>query len=365
MEEKRFPPLPPTLQELDEANAALTGGSTLTNRREEYEAVQAALDEEFPDRPLKRIDPSITAIEQRIDAESVATDPTSRDSNDEHQTREAFQGSTVEKQLEAGRKALETFRAALLPSPEQAAGLPKSPRNPVSKLPEPVTPLRTGVVRAPKPPSEVGGFGVYHGSKTTVVPSDLPPYYPASLEIGTRIILAKAAQKYPEQSQAAQMCKYIISEVTPHRCSAVSNSGEKPESVLLSVAELLRFIREQNCFASEKSQVEQNTLKSAEWLALLTELERVKIGTHKIIKNAQPANGFDHSDDYRSIRFDGEGFILTPNQALVVEALHEAHKQGTYSIESVPKTEQRCMIIVLRDIGRVVPTPFCSTTSRP
>jgi hypothetical protein len=76
MEEKRFPPLPPTLQELDEAYAALTGRSTLTNSREGYEAVQAALDGEFPDRPLKKIDPAITAIEQlpiaRLETEAPA-----------------------------------------------------------------------------------------------------------------------------------------------------------------------------------------------------------------------------------------------------------------------------------------------------
>jgi excisionase family DNA binding protein len=74
------------------------------------------------------------------------------------------------------------------------------------------------------------------------------------------------------------MSRYIISQLTPHCCTAVGSQKEQPKSVLLSVEELLRLIRRQNCSASENSQVEQETLKSAEWLKLMTELERAKIG---------------------------------------------------------------------------------------
>jgi hypothetical protein len=106
------------------------------------------------------------------------------------------------------------------------------------------------------------------------VPPDLPLYYPGTLSFRTKIILSEAAQKFPEQSQTAEMCKYIISQLTPYCCNAVRSQAEKPGSVLDGVEELLRLIRRRNCSASEILHVEQNTLKSAEWLELVTELDR-------------------------------------------------------------------------------------------
>lgn len=39
---------------------------------------------------------------------------------------------------------------------------------------------------------------------------------------------------------------------------------------------------------------------------------------------------FIHSDDYTSVRANGQSFLLTTNQSMVIRALHEAHKRKTY-----------------------------------
>jgi len=237
---------------------------------------------------------------------------------------------------------LETFRAALLPSPEQAAGLPKSPRNPVSKLPEPVTPLRTGVVRAPKPPSEVGGRGTYLGFNPTEVPTDLPPYYPATLEIRTKIILSQAAQKFPKQSHTAEMCRYIVAQLTPYCCMAVVSQAEQPTSVLFGVEQLLRLVRRMNCSTSEILQVEQDTLKSAEWINLVTELDGAKVGeTNKKTQTQSDSRAlgegsteFKPSDDYCFLSYQGEEYALTKTAGKIVKLLHEAHLNGKVGVGS-------------------------------
>jgi len=43
----------------------------------------------------------------------------------------------------------------------------------------------------------------------------------------------------------------------------------------------------------------------------------------------QPATGFRHSDDYRSVWKDGQKFILTTSQAAVIECLHENYENET------------------------------------
>lgn len=41
-------------------------------------------------------------------------------------------------------------------------------------------------------------------------------------------------------------------------------------------------------------------------------------------------DNFTHNDDYSSVRLNGQPYVLTTNQALVIEALHQAYKNKTY-----------------------------------
>lgn len=56
---------------------------------------------------------------------------------------------------------------------------------------------------------------------------------------------------------------------------------------------------------------------------------------------------FKHSVDYRSIRWKGEDYSLTPRQAQIVQMLHEAHLDGTpglsnaYILEGLEATTSR------------------------
>lgn len=48
--------------------------------------------------------------------------------------------------------------------------------------------------------------------------------------------------------------------------------------------------------------------------------------------NPPSSTSFAHSDDYRSINFNGKPYDLTRNQATIVRILHEAYQRGTPTI---------------------------------
>jgi hypothetical protein len=135
----------------------------------------------------------------------------------------------------------------------------------VTQAPAPIQPLRVGgITRAPKP---------------TQLPPDCPLYYPNELKTKTQVIFAEAVRKYPEQTQALELCKYVISEMTPVFRAAVEDGTMKPYQVLSDsgMGGLLHSLLLFNCdHDDERFRLGQELRKSDEWLKLARVIDETK-----------------------------------------------------------------------------------------
>jgi hypothetical protein len=137
------------------------------------------------------------------------------------------------------------------------------------------------VTQAPPPPREVGGLGAtYSRSKPTQIPPDFPVYFPKELKARTALILAEAVRKFQYQTQTLELCKHVISEMTPHFCEAVANGTMKASMVLEEglggMGDLVRWLLVHNDdgphsgwgLSNEAYRLQEEARKSDEWLRL-------------------------------------------------------------------------------------------------
>lgn len=200
-----------------------------------------------------------------------------------------------QKQIEAGRKALENARQALNPS-QDVASTPiaeaqtltreKKAHKPKPKLPEPIRPVSTGftsvsLTKAPAPPREVGGLGLApYQPKPAEVPHDPPMYFPSDLWPQTNVILLKAQRRFPIQTQTVELCKHIVLEMAPLFVEAVKAGKMKAANVLREhgggMEDLLHHLLVCNDpgpqsgwgISNAAYRLGQEVRKSAEWLEL-------------------------------------------------------------------------------------------------
>lgn len=104
---------------------------------------------------------------------------------------------------------------------------------------------RVGMVTQSLAPShEVGGLGArYSVPKATQIPPDFMPYFPNHLKPKTQVVLAEAIRKFPEQKQTLELCRYVISEMTPVFRAAVEAGTIKPEQAFSESGMEAYFIR--------------------------------------------------------------------------------------------------------------------------
>jgi hypothetical protein len=158
----------------------------------------------------------------------------------------------------------------------QQAGASKLPENFENRgLPPDGSPKKTvHLTKAPPPPSEVGGRGVIHGPKPTEIPRDLPVNYPRALVARTFVIIGEAVKKFPVQTQTLELCRYVISELTPHFREALQAKAFQQDQALSTMHDLLHDLVVHNCGDGKRSEVEQEVRKSDEWLTLAREIAR-------------------------------------------------------------------------------------------
>ena len=131
------------------------------------------------------------------------------------------------------------------------------------------------VTQAPAPIQPLRGGGIRRAPKPTEIPPDCPLYYPNELKTKTQVIFAEAVRKYTEQTQAPELCKYVISEMTPVFRAAVEDGTMKPDQVLSDsgMAGLLHSLLVYNCdHDTERFRLGQELRKSDEWLMLAKEI---------------------------------------------------------------------------------------------
>lgn len=125
--------------------------------------------------------------------------------------------------------------------------------------PEPITPISGSGDSGMPPPRP----------RPTQMPHDYPPYYPNHLKPRTTVIIGEALKKFPDQTQTLQLCKHVISELTPHICAAAHNNTLRADLALFEMKSLLPYLLVANCDdSSERFHLEQEIMNSDEWVKL-------------------------------------------------------------------------------------------------
>jgi hypothetical protein len=117
--------------------------------------------------------------------------------------------------------------------------------------------------------------------KSTQALLDFPPYYPSDLIPLTTVVIGQAIRKFPAQTQTLDLCKYVVSELTPHLCTAVRGGILSSSSVALSrMSELLHYLLVANCeHESERFQLKQEIARADEWTKLAGEVRKTSAPT--------------------------------------------------------------------------------------
>ncbi len=148
---------------------------------------------------------------------------------------------------------------------------PELPGSQVRKLFSPITPVR-GSGMAPYP------------AKATQIPPDFLPYFPNGLIARTVVILTEAVRKFPLQTQALELCKYAISEMTPLFREAVETGTLRTDQVFFDsgMGGLLHSLLVYNCdHDGGRVRLGQEARKSDEWLRLAVEVAEASAGQAK------------------------------------------------------------------------------------
>jgi hypothetical protein len=94
-------------------------------------------------------------------------------------------------------------------------------------------PMPARVSQAPLPGARLPGTWTPTHVKPTEVPANPPTNFPGELWPNTCVILAEAVQKFPDRRrQMPELCKHVISEMTPVYCGAVVDGTMKADEVL-------------------------------------------------------------------------------------------------------------------------------------
>jgi hypothetical protein len=200
------------------------------------------------------------------------------------------------------------------------------PKRPTSKAPPPIKPLRHSY-RLTEP-------------KATRAPLDFPPYYPDHLKLRTTVIIGEALKNFPVQTQTLELCKYVISKLTPHFCSAVRAGVLRADLAQSRMSDLLDSLLVYNCAdSSERIRLNLETRKSDEWFKLAGKMARIAaasspapVAKRRVSRpehSVEKPKGLSHSEGYASVTMpNGKQFTLTGNQARVIEVLDKAWLSG-------------------------------------
>jgi hypothetical protein len=113
----------------------------------------------------------------------------------------------------------------------------------------------------------VRGSGIASRPKDSQIPPDLPPYYPNNLKPQTHLIIAEAVRKFPDQTHTLELCRYVISDLTPHFRTAVQGKTLRADLVFPNMGELLHYILVSNCHREDERPTARDWAK-LKWLRI-------------------------------------------------------------------------------------------------
>ncbi len=128
-------------------------------------------------------------------------------------------------------------------------------------------------------PPVTGGSRGRQQPKPTAIPDDLPPYYPAALIPQTNLVICKAVEKFPAQTQILELCKYVITELRPSFAEALRNQVLRPDEASRRMQELIFSLLEYNCDSdSRRDELKNEVRRSEEWLSLTETIDGSQSG---------------------------------------------------------------------------------------
>ena len=123
------------------------------------------------------------------------------------------------------------------------------------------------VTKAPPPPRELGGGGwIPPTPKTLTRPPDFPTYYPIALKLQTELLLTEAYRKFGTRAETVDLCKYVISGLSPHLCATVRDKTLRADLALRAMDDLIRCQVYWNSDKAERDGLLQGIKVSDEWL---------------------------------------------------------------------------------------------------
>ena len=193
------------------------------------------------------------------------------------------------------------------------------------------------ITQAPPPVDYLSGRGDWPSArpKPTQMPLDWPPYYPSHLEPRTTVIIGKALKKFPDQTQTLQLCKHVVSKLTPHFCAAVQDKRLESGAWALScMSDLLHYLLVANCDDSsshtesdKRFRLERELKKSDEWVRLArgliepAEAQEAKIeAARKLISQAEQLSASEKVDFGNAV---ADLAKESPRTAVAVEKLKQ------------------------------------------
>jgi hypothetical protein len=117
----------------------------------------------------------------------------------------------------------------------------------------------------------VGGLGsAAQRRKSTQVPPNAPANFPLDLWLDTGVILDESCARFPTQTQTLELCKHVVSEMTPLFCKAVKTGKMEGYAVfhqgLGGMEDLLHSLLVYNCeHDNERFRMAAEVRNSEEW----------------------------------------------------------------------------------------------------
>ncbi|HEV2521803.1 MAG TPA: helix-turn-helix transcriptional regulator [Candidatus Acidoferrales bacterium] len=213
------------------------------------------------------------------------------------------------------------------------------------------------ITQAPAPPTVMRGAGLSVMSpKSTQIPSDLPPYYPNDLIPQTHLILAEAVRKFPNQTHTLELCKYVISKMTPYFREALQGETLRADLVFQNMDELLHYALVSNCDnGNQRFRLKQEARKSDEWLKLVKEIADVaRKQSNKKSKEAlnTPVSSFEQNSTH------AKASDLETTTIDLRAQIEDAVRDTVLWLQADPSAEERVCVLAMQvrlaDLNRIL-----------
>lgn len=188
------------------------------------------------------------------------------------------------------------------------------------------------ITRAPKPATSLSGTGGWtRRPESTEVPASPPTNFPLDLWPQTNVILLEAREKFPYQTQTLELCKQVVSQMTPLFCQAVSEGKMNASAVQCEgrggMEDLLHFLLVHNDdgvhtgfgISDKAFRLGKNVRQSDEWRALaraIVDADRQR--THPTLKQNEHLTLQGNAKTTQP-NVDSKPLISAPGKAEVAE----------------------------------------------